>query len=54
MITILQVNFTKYGQTTRDILKYMNISYLHFLDLNPQYIKKIKLNTRWKANIETK
>ena len=46
-----RVYFTKYGETTHDILKNMHISYLHFLDLNPQYIKKIKLTTRWKANI---
>ena len=46
-----RVYFTLENQTTRNILKSMNITFLHFLDLNPQYIKKIKLDTKWKAGI---
>ena len=45
------VYFTLENQTTRNILKSMNITFLHFLDLNPQYMRKIKLNTKWKAGV---
>ena len=45
------VYFTLQGQTTRDILKNMQLTFLNFLGFNPQYRKKISLNTKWKAGV---